>query len=209
MMNQHSCCGNTTTSSTKIYSTEMNEVYFVGEITMQSMSDLVQELKKQEKKAITAFNTLKRDMPVDDNNVFVKVPAPEYIPIKLIINSPGGAVYAVLFAIDEMKRMKVPVDTYISGYCASAATILAQAGKKRFISKHAYMLIHEVRAGCWGKKSEVTDDFHNISKLSDMLVDIYSEKTKMTREELPGILERDRNWNARECLEKGLVDEII
>jgi hypothetical protein len=52
-MNHPTSC-NASASSTKIYSTEMNEVYFVGEITMQSMSDLVQELKKQEKKAITA-----------------------------------------------------------------------------------------------------------------------------------------------------------
>jgi ATP-dependent Clp protease protease subunit len=204
------CCNGGTTSTAKVYSTEMNEVYFIGDITMTSMADLICELKKQEKKAIAAYNAMKEDLPADrKTNVFVKVPAPEYIPIKLVLNSPGGQVYAALFAIDEIARMTVPVHTYISGFCASAATLLSLAGKKRYISKHSYMLIHEVRAGFWGKKSSVTDDYENISKLSELLVDLYAEKTKMTREELPAILERDRNWDAKECLEKGLVDEIL
>jgi ATP-dependent protease ClpP protease subunit len=49
----------------------------------------------------------------------------------------------------------------------------------------------------------------NITKLSDILVNYYAENTKMTREELPRILERDRLWSATESLERGLVDEII
>ena len=33
------------------------------------------------------------------------------------------------------------------------------------ISKYAYMLIHEIRSGCWGKYSECLDDIENCKKI--------------------------------------------
>ncbi len=200
--------------SSRIMNTDTNEVYFVGAITMESMSDLVKELKNCEKKALEASDNLKKTLteklstiPAADKP-YVKLPEPEFIPLKLIINSPGGEVFAALFAIDEIKRLKIPIYTYISGFCASAATLLSLVGKKRFISKHSYMLIHEVRGACWGKKSDMMDSFENVNKLSELIIDYYVENTKMTREELPTILQRDRYWDPKECIARGLVDEL-
>jgi ATP-dependent protease ClpP protease subunit len=201
--------------SAKIMNTDTNEVYFVGPITMDSMSDLIKELKKCEKKTLEAFSTLKSMITEKLSSIskedkpFVKLPEPESIPLKLIINSGGGEVFAALFAIDEIKRLKIKIHTYISGFCASAATLLSLAGEKRFISKHSYMLIHEVRGACWGKKSDMMDSFENVNKLSELIIDYYVENTKLTREELPTILQRDRYWDAKECVAKGLVDEIV
>jgi ATP-dependent protease ClpP protease subunit len=200
---------------TRIINTDTNELYFVGPITMDSMSDLIKELKSCEKKTLEASDNLKKvitekltSIPAGDKP-FVKVPEPELIPLKLIINSGGGEVVAALFAIDEIKRLKITIHTYISGFCASAATLLSLAGKKRYISKHSHMLIHEVRGACWGKKSEMMDSFENVNKLSELIIDYYVENTKLTREELPTILQRDRYWDAKECVAKGLVDEIV
>jgi ATP-dependent protease ClpP protease subunit len=39
--------------------------------------------------------------------------------------------------------------------------------------------------------------------------EIYIEKTKLTREELEIQLKKDELWDAKTCLEFGLVDEII
>lgn len=201
--------------SAKVMNTDTNEIYFVGVITMDTMSDLIKELKLCEKKSLEASDNLKKTIseklatiPSTDKP-FVKIPEPELIPLKLIINSPGGEVLAALFAIDEIKRLKITVHTYISGFCASAATLLSLAGQKRYISKHSYMLIHEVRGAAWGKKSDMMDTFENVNKLSELIIDYYVENTKLTREELPTILQRDRYWSAKDCKEKGLVDEIL
>ncbi len=201
--------------SAKVMNTDTNEIYFVGPITMDSMSDLIKELKSCEKKALEASDSLKKTIqeklttvPAADKP-FVKLPEPELIPLKLTINSPGGEVFAALFAIDEIKRLRITVHTYISGFCASAATLLSLAGKKRYISKHSYMLIHEVRGAFWGKKSDMMDSFENVNKLSDLIINYYVENTKLTREELPAILQRDRYWSAKDCVEKGLADEVL
>jgi ATP-dependent Clp protease protease subunit len=181
------------------------------------MTELIIELKSCEKKELDRVEKQKKifkdytdKLSADDKKLFIlNEKETEIQPIKLTINSFGGTVYDVLFAVDQIKSLKVPVNTIVCGTAASAATILSLAGKKRFITKHSQMLIHEVRTGWWGKKTELSDEFDNIIKLSELLVEYYAENTKMTREELPKILERDRFWNATECLQKGLVDEII
>jgi ATP-dependent protease ClpP protease subunit len=71
------------------------------------------------------------------------------------------------------------------------------------------MLIHEIRSGCWGKKSEIDEHFENMSQLSKLLIDYYKDHTKMNEDDLKEILKHDYYWDARTCVEKGLVDEIM
>jgi ATP-dependent protease ClpP protease subunit len=61
----------------------------------------------------------------------------------------------------------------------------------------------------WGKMSEIDDDYKNMKKIHERIKDMYEEKTNLTRKDLVKILKHDLDWNAEECLEKGLVDEII
>ena len=131
------------------------------------------------------------------------------IPIKLHINSGGGSVFDALFAIDEIRSIDLQSHTIVCGMAASAATLLSCAGTKRFIMKNAYMLIHEIRSGCWGKKSDIEEHFENMSRLSKLLIDYYKENTKMTEDDLKEILKHDYYWDAKTCLEKGLVNEIL
>ena len=43
----------------------------------------------------------------------------------------------------------------------------------------------------------------------DHIKEFYVKRTKLTSEELDEQLKKDVTWNAKTCLEKGLVDEII
>lgn len=189
-------------------------IYFSGIINQKSMAQLINicktsefELLKSLKKMKQKYKVLVDDL-VDEQDV-LELFEPKIKPIKLTIHSQGGCVFSALFAVDQIKMLKIPVHTIISGYGASAATILSLAGNKRFITKNSHMLIHEVRSGCWGKRSFIIDNHINVENISEMLIDYYASNTKMTREELPKLLEKDRNWNASECLARGLVDEIL
>lgn len=191
------------------------DIYFNGGVTSDSMMDLVKELKHCERKRLIALKAVKRELktardklkPEDIDHVDIGKISPQ--PINLHINSDGGSVFDVFFAVDEIKNLKVPVHTIVSGMAASAATILSCAGTKRYITKHAHMLIHEIRSGCWGKKSEIEEHFENTTKLSKLLLEYYKDATHMTTEDLAEILKHDYYWDAAQCLEKGLVDEIM
>jgi ATP-dependent protease ClpP protease subunit len=51
----------------------------------------------------------------------------------------------------------------VEGYVASAGTLIAIVGTKRFMQPNAYMHIHELTCGVWDKMSYITDTFNNQS----------------------------------------------
>ena len=209
-------CEKSTNNNYTIFCSSDREIYFNGYINSESIAKLIRQLKECEKKELDSININKRFKELtnffseEDKKKLLIMKELENEPIKLFINSFGGEFFQALFAVDQIKTLKVPVHTVVSGIAASAATILSLAGKKRFITKNSHMLIHDLRSGYrLGKKSELLDESENITKLSDLLLNYYAENTKITRDELSKILDRDRYWNATECLDKGLVDEII
>ena len=170
-----------------------NNIYFQDEISLESISSLNKEIRQLGMELTDMANKYGIDVP----------------PIKLHITSYGGSVIAAFSAIDCIETSRVPVHTIIDGYAASAATLISVCGAKRYIKKHASMLIHQVRSGMWGKMSEIQDDFANLQKTHDQIKKIYVEKTKLNRKNLSKILKHDLDWNADQCLLNGLVDEIL
>ena len=137
------------------------------------------------------------------------VQAREPANIYLHIQSYGGNIFAGMAGMDEIIKSMVPVYTMIDGCCASAATLLSICGKRRFINRHAYMLIHQISSCMWGKYEDFKDEMKNLDKFMTMIKEIYSEYTKIPMEKLEEILKHDLFFNANECKEYGLVDEVI
>lgn len=200
-----------------------NDVYFNGPINPISMSKLSNELVKLESKLIKEERKLRRKIEEvirgdkelssqiyegtnETCNVEIKVTNK---PIRLFITSNGGSVHQALSMYDLIQGLRIPVHTICRGYVASAGTILSLAGKNRYITSNSYMLIHQLSAGGWGKFSSMTDQYENAKVLMDHIKSIYAENTKLNLSELDEILKHDLSWNAKICLEKGLVQEII
>jgi ATP-dependent Clp endopeptidase proteolytic subunit ClpP len=212
-----------------IVNEQSNSIYFNGGVTTNSMSQLTEKLLQMEQKILKKqrvmkrkFEQIKLEKPDKSDRSDKTTKSSDYDeledlfefeikpkPIKLYITSNGGLVYQVFTAIDTIRGLKVPVHTICRGMVASAGTLLSLAGKKRFITENSYMLIHELRAGSWGKFTELSESFENHRQLMEHLKSYYLTKIKMTAEELDAQLVKDVCWNAQTCLEKGLVDEII
>jgi len=129
--------------------------------------------------------------------------------IYLHIQSYGGSIFAGMAGMDEIIKSVVPVHTMIDGCCASAATFLSVCGKRRFINRHAYMLIHQLSSFMWGKYEEFKDEIQNLDKIMVMIKQVYKEYTQIPMSKLDGILKHDLWFDAGQCKEYGLVDEII
>lgn len=130
-------------------------------------------------------------------------------PLHLRINSYGGSVFAAFGSIDYIMKSKTPVYTYIDGCAASAGTIMSVCGAKRFMGENAYMLIHQLSSGMWGKYQELQDDMKNSDNLMKRIKEIYEAKTKIPKAKMDEILKHDLWWDAKTCLRYGLVDEIL
>ena len=128
-------------------------------------------------------------------------------PIYLHLTTDGGLIYSALSIIDCIESLSLPVYTVIDGFVASAGTLISLAGEKRFMCKNAYMLIHELRGGIWGKMTDIDEEYSNLKKIMNHIIKIYTKKTNITKKELEGILKKDIIWNIKECIQNGLVDE--
>ena len=106
-------------------------------------------------------------------------------------------------------KSKTPIYTYVDGCAASAGTIMSVCGAKRFIGENAYMLVHQLSSGSWGKFAELQDDMKNNENLMKRIKEIYEAKTKIPKGKMDELLKHDLWWDAKTCLRYGLVDEII
>jgi len=170
-----------------------NKIYFYAGVNRESAAELNKKIGELQVKSFTMANNL--DI--------------EPYPIHLHINSGGGSIISGIASMDTILSCKVPVYTYVDGFAASAATFLTIVGNKRFISRHSYMLIHQLTSNFWGKYSEFQDAKQNLDLMMDTVKNVYKKYTKVPVRKLNEILKHDLMWNAETCLKYGLVDEII
>jgi len=173
---------------------EENHIYFYTDVTDKSSLELIRILRRLD---VEMFYLSKR-LSLEKNP-----------PIHLHISSHGGLAYACLNICDTIMRSGTDIYTYVEGAAASAATLMSCVGKKRFITKNSFMLIHQPRGGFIGKYDEFHDEMKNQEKMYEKISAIYLDKTKIHTKELDEILKHELWFDSEKCLELGLVDEII
>ena len=170
-----------------------NELYFYGPVNQRSCFELKRQIKDMDIKLKTLSIQYQIDPP----------------PIHLHIQSQGGSLYHTLYIIDLIRKSDSDIYTYVDGFAASAATLMSVVGKKRYMTKHSLMLIHQLSGADSGKFDELQDQLSNMSILMTMIVELYLEKTKIDKATLMELLRKDLWLDAETCLKYGLVDEII
>ena len=177
----------------KHISVHENKIYFYSGVNRDSVVELNKKIGEIESRSLTLASSLDIDPP----------------PIKIYINSGGGSITAGISSMDTILRGKVPIHTYVDGFCASAATFLSVVGVKRYMSRNSYMLIHQLSTNFWGKYSEFEDEKQNLDLMMATIKNVYKKYTKVSMKKLDEILKHDLLWNAEKCLEYGLIDKIV
>lgn len=171
-----------------------NKIYFYSQIGEKEVLELNKVIKRLDKEMQVLGITL-------------NIPPP---PIELHIHSEGGSAFAGLAAYDVIRSTKSPVHTYIDGCAASAATLLFLAGKKKYIHKNSFMLIHQLSATVLGGKyEEFKDELKNQEKLMHTVKNIYLEKGKLTDDQLTDLMKHDLWLDSETVIKYGFADEII
>ena len=130
--------------------------------------------------------------------------------IKLNITSYGGDVYAMLGTIDYFKSLPVKVNTHCVGACMSAAAVILACGTgKRSMTKNSTVMVHEGSAFESGKTSDVLKGADHLKKLQSNINRIMGEVTNKNTDFWEGVSKSDTYLTAEECLDYGIVDEII
>ena len=130
--------------------------------------------------------------------------------ITLNITSYGGDVYAMLGTIDYFKSLPVKVNTHCVGACMSAAAVILACGTgTRSMTENSTVMVHEGSAFESGKTSDVLKGADHLKKLQSNINRIMGDVTNKSTEFWEGVSKSDTYLTADECLEYGIIDEII
>jgi len=159
-----------------------NNLYFIGEITPESINDLLKEIHKLEK---------------DKNNT----------TLNFYLSSDGGSAFEGLKLHDILNSTRLNVTIYITSFVGSAATMcLFTTRHKVVMYRNAILGFHEVSWYSDQRFSNSKSYAELNDKLLSKIVEIYNNRTpEITREWLVV----DKYLDADEALEMKIIDEII
>lgn len=172
-----------------------NKIMFYSDVNNNSILKLISCIDLAKKH----LNTNTSDINDDHKVIYIH------------ICSDGGDLYPALAAIDIILNSNIKIITICEGCVASAGVLISLAGHYRYIRKHSYMLIHEIRSTCWGKYTECKDDMKNNDILMNDMKKYINNRcnNKLLKRNMNKILEHDILWGSDTCIKYGLVNKII
>ena len=138
----------------------------------------------------------------------------EKCPMEVVFYSPGGEVMCGMALYDFLRDMSQRghyITTVCSGYAASMAGIILQAGDKRIIGSESYLLVHEITAATYGKVGVIEDDVKFYKRICERVANIFVSRSggKLTKARM------NKEWvghdwwiDSKLALELGMVDEV-
>jgi ATP-dependent Clp endopeptidase proteolytic subunit ClpP len=129
--------------------------------------------------------------------------------LEVIINSPGGDVFSGSEIYTLLKDYSGNVVVKIVGVAASAASIVAMAGKKVMMSPTAEMMIHNVRSTARGDYKIMEHKAQVLKDYNSTIANAYMIKSGMSKEELLAMMDKETWLTPEKALEYKLIDEIM
>jgi ATP-dependent Clp protease protease subunit len=156
-------------------------------------------------------------LEINDNDEYLKklysVHDLEYNPkpIKIYIDSYGGAVYQCFGLLGVIDKSVTPIHTIVTGAAMSCGFMILISGHKRFGYPLSTPLYHQVSTGFWGKIQDMEEALQETKRLQKKIEDITLDKTQISKKKLTEIMKKKVDWymSVEEALGLGVIDEIV
>ena len=129
--------------------------------------------------------------------------------LEVDINSPGGDVWAGSEIYTMLKSYAADVVTRIIAVAASAAGIVAMAGKKVLIAPTAEFMMHNVSSITRGDYRDMQHSADMLKDYNSTIANAYMIKSGMSKEELLVMMDKETWLTPQQALDYKLVDEIM
>lgn len=158
------------------------------------------------------------DEEVDDDFASIILKSCEILkvkkePVTIIINCPGGDVYAGLSIIDSFKILKkagCKVIMRVQGSCMSMAAIILATGDLRQATEYSQIMIHQGQQFIMGRFDETKLEMKQNNILETICNDILVTRCKQDLEYIEKVQEKGNFYlDAKKALKFGIIDEII
>lgn len=161
-------------------------IYLSGEVNESLAQDVNTELIR-----------LQKEDPLED--------------IVMIVDSYGGDLFAAFAIADMMDIVTCDIKTICIGKAMSAGQFIFSSGTKgkRFMSKHARLMVHNPIAGYEGSVPDIEVEVEELLKCRELFLEHMSSKCGQSVEVLKDMINRNRYIDAEEAIQLGFADSIL
>lgn len=128
-------------------------------------------------------------------------------PLEVYINSGGGDIFAGSEIYSALRSYKGKVNIHVVGFAASAASVIACAGKSD-ISPTAMFMVHNVSGAARGDYRIMDKSSEVLQTANKSIAAAYMAKTGMSEQEALAMMDQETWLTAQQAVEKGLIDKI-
>ncbi|HJI56258.1 MAG TPA: Clp protease ClpP [Oscillospiraceae bacterium] len=125
------------------------------------------------------------------------------------MNSPGGDCVAAAQIYNMLMDYKGSVTVKIDGIAASAASVIAMAGAKVYVSPVSMLMIHNPMTVAMGNAADMEKAIEMLSSVKDSIINAYEIKTGLSRARLSHLMDAETWMDANKAVELGFADEIL
>jgi ATP-dependent protease ClpP protease subunit len=132
--------------------------------------------------------------------------------LEIEIHTPGGSVFEGGRIYNELKSLRergVHVTARINTLAASMGSVIAMGADVVEIASNGKIMIHEASGGAHGDAATLARYAELLENISDELAEIYTEKTKMPKDEIRKLMKAETWMTAKQAIEMGFADRIF
>jgi len=129
--------------------------------------------------------------------------------VEIEIASGGGSAFAGAEIYTLLKAHKAPITVKIMSVAASAASVIAMAGDKIYISPVAQIMIHNAAMQSAGDYRQHAHDADFLANYNDTISNAYMLKTGLDKTTLLAMMDNETWFTAKQAIENHFADEIL
>lgn len=128
--------------------------------------------------------------------------------VEVHISSTGGSAFDAIAIYDLLRKYPGNVTTYIDALAASAASVIAMAGRQVIMSKYALLMIHKPMVGTGGNADELLKDVQMLNVVQERLAQIYMDKSSLDGVTINNLINAVTWMTADQALDLGFIDRV-
>lgn len=128
--------------------------------------------------------------------------------VEIDINSGGGDIFAGSEIYTAIRNYKGNVLINIVGLAASAASVIAMAGKSR-ITPTGLFMIHNVSSRASGDYRDMEHSAEVLKTANKSIANAYKEKTGLSDADLLKLMDKETWLSAEDAVKNKFVDEVM
>jgi ATP-dependent Clp protease protease subunit len=130
--------------------------------------------------------------------------------ITLLIDSPGGDVFAGMAISNLIKDYSGNVEARILGLAGSIMTVITSSADVVNISETASFMIHNALVPMTGGNAEeLRETANTLEVISNTINSVYQARTGLKQEDLQALMDQETIMNAQEAVQLGFADNIV